>query len=201
MRIDFFMLRTIVGYSLIVLGGYVSLLNWTAPIISKRSGRNVSTVPFFGAGFLGLGIFLLTESLWWSLIAIPLDLGTLFLPFGVAAIILDAWKHSRGRRVQRLKTRDRAREIQIDLYKNSAATIVFSFDARNASHDQPFLTKASWTAQWKETGDGIELYDFADGGSLVLQSNGNNYHSVETSTRQSDARYKLDGLQFDIEKN
>ena len=123
----------IIGYALLVLGAFVACYNWYAPIASHRSNRNVSMVPLVGATLLGTGIYLVTSSFWWSLLAIPLDLGTLCLVFAFPTFIANEWATSRYNLVHEFHSAEGWRNISLRLFRNKAACFKLDFDKESAS--------------------------------------------------------------------
>ena len=75
----------------VLLGGFFAVLNWSALFVAKRTGRNVSVIPLIGGVLLAVGIYRLTDSIWLSLLAIVLDLGTLILFATIPLLIRQLW--------------------------------------------------------------------------------------------------------------
>ena len=123
----------IFGIILLAFGGFIAACNWTAPIISWRSGRNVSMVPLIGGALVGAGIYFLTGSAWWALLGIPLDLGTLTLIVSLPWLVNELWSTSRFARLHQFECRDSGREIRIELSSNSKAALTIVFDQFEAA--------------------------------------------------------------------
>ena len=108
---------------LILLGGFIAASNWYAPIRSKREERHVSTVPLIGVALLGGGIYTLSGSLLWALLAIPFDLGTVLFLLGLPWLFSELWQTSWFNELANFIARDNGREVLITLYRNGRVSI------------------------------------------------------------------------------
>lgn len=145
-----------------------------------------------------MGIFLVTGSFWWSLIAILLDPGTVVLLVAAPHLTNVLLSTSRYRKILSLRAKDLGREIELELFKNSIATITINYDqATMANHSLPYLTQCGLMAKWKETADGFEVYNYSDGRILTLQFVNGAYQSSEfIDLSKSEIPYQLGNLEF-----
>lgn len=188
----------IFGYVLLLLGTVVACGNWYAPIASYRSKRNVSMVPLVGAALLGTGIYTVTSSVWWSLLAIPLDLGTLCLIFAVPAIIDSEWSTSRFNLVHEFHSTQDFQSISLRLYRNSTACFKLEFDPELAPSDNCATPISLGLAgKWEQCSNGFRIYNYGSGREMMLTSKGEAFISSESAIPDTSPTYsRMDGLAF-----
>jgi hypothetical protein len=193
----------IFGVITILLGGFVAAMNWYSPFQSQRENRHVSMVPLIGAGLIGVGIYSLTGSLLWSLIAIPLDLGTLFFVLGLPWLFNEFWQTSRFNAVAKFNTNDNGREIVITLYKNGGASINQEYNGTVGPQEHGAIPcSRGFAGKWKFVDDEFLLTELSGGRELKLVFAGNSYVSSESNV-ESDAKNHtlMNNLIFEQTKN
>tara|TARA_R110002111_G_scaffold1157_1_gene8190 strand:- start:54425 stop:54901 length:477 start_codon:yes stop_codon:yes gene_type:complete len=147
------------GILAIILGGYIALMNWSAPIQSKRQNRHVSMVPFFGAILLAVGIYSLTGSILWALIAIPCDPGTGLFLLALPRLFNELWQTSRFNELATFYNNDQGREIFIRLYRNRRATITQKYNDSDRSQDSGvMLCQQGSVGKWEQINDVRRTY-------------------------------------------
>jgi hypothetical protein len=87
--------------ALIVLGGFVALLNWWSLYASYRDKKFHSSVPLLGAGLLGVGMFILPSSRRYSWSAIFFDYGTLVFLIALPTLVKEGWSASKRDKKQK----------------------------------------------------------------------------------------------------
>lgn len=73
----------------------MALANWYSPFSETLTGKHSSMVPPLGGILIGVGIFLVTGSWGYALLALLLDLG---MPFFLIAIVYEMWDALKNRK-------------------------------------------------------------------------------------------------------
>ncbi|MFH1304310.1 MAG: hypothetical protein ABIK07_24920 [Planctomycetota bacterium] len=191
------------GILAIILGGYIALMNWSAPIQSQRQNRNVSMVPFFGGILLGVGIYSLTGSILWALIAIPCDPETGLFLLALPWLFNELWQTSRFNELATFYNNDQGREIFIRLYRNRRATITQKYNDTDRPQDSGvMLCQQGLVGKWERINDVFCLSEFAGGRKLELACNGENFQSTESNVEADEEQSTLmNDLNFQLTKN
>lgn len=71
----------------LLLGSYFIVLNASAPLLAKRKQRNFSMIPLLGGGLFAIGIYLLTHSILWAVLAFLIDPATLVFLIALPSLI------------------------------------------------------------------------------------------------------------------
>lgn len=192
------LLAMVFGYVLLLLGGIVALSNWYTPIASFRSKRNVSMVPLVGAALLGTGIYVITSSIWWSLLAIFLDLGTLVFVLVLPNIIYDVWATSRYNLVHEFHSAQQFRNVSLRLYRNNTACFKLSIDKESVPSGYSLGSVIiGLVGKWEPCSDGFRIYNYGDGRELLLTASGETFNCIESDlSNSSSADSRMDGLEF-----
>jgi len=187
----------VVGVILTVLGGLIAIGNWSAPFVARRTGGNVSIVPFVGGIFLSLGIYTVTKSARWALLGF-LDLGTIggviFLPL----LVHEFWSTSRFARMYRFICNDSGRDITVELFRRNRASISFASDQSVApNHFDNCPVSIGLSGEWRPTDEGFEVFNYADGRRTILTQQGESFVASESSIPDSARSFtRLNGLRF-----
>ena len=112
-----------IAFSLMGLGGLVSLLNWFCFYETRRTGHFYSAVPLVGAVFLGGGMLMLpsTRPFYW--LAAALDYGTVILISALPRLVDELWKTSRYNLLEEYIGEDGLKSVRLRLYRNGVFTI------------------------------------------------------------------------------
>lgn len=191
------------GIILILLGGFIAAMNWYAPIQSKREDRHVSMVPLIGAALLGGGIYSLSGSLLWSLLAIPCDLGTVLFVVGLPWLFSELWQTSRFNELAKFIANDNGREIFVTLYRNGHASINQEYNGTVGPQEHGSIpVSRGFSGKWELNDNVFHLTEITGGRDLLLVPTGNNFLSTE-SQLESDAKTHtlMDNLVFEQTKN
>ena len=191
------------GVLLISFGGFIALMNWLAPIQSKLKGRHVSMVPLFGSVFIAAGIYSVTDSFLWSLIAIPVDLGTLMFFLGLPWLFKELWKTSSFNELVNFYANDNGREVLISLYKNNVVSIHIEFNNTVKPIDSIAIpVSAGFEGKWQLLGDDFLIFEFSQGRKLELNADNDNFFCIETCIEADAEKHTLMGnLTFKQTKN
>ncbi len=84
------------------LGSIISLSNWATIYLSWETTKFVSSVPLFGALFLGLGLALFEKTRYYALLCPVADYGTLILIVSIPRLIKEEWETSNFNLIQTL---------------------------------------------------------------------------------------------------
>jgi hypothetical protein len=187
----------------ILLGGFIAAMNWYAPIQSKLESRSVSMPPFIGAAMMGFGIYHLTDSIRWSLLAIPLDLGTLLFLIGLPWLIAESLKTAQYNEVVTFYSDDRGRELFITLYRNGVASIRQDYNGTVGPQEQGAIPGSrGFNARWEQNGDVFSLTDITGGREMVLTPDEGGFLSSESKVEPEAKPHTLmDNLRFTQTKN
>ncbi|QDU20571.1 hypothetical protein [Urbifossiella limnaea] len=85
--------QTIAGL-LLALGSWVSLLNWVVLLVSWRTGKFHSAIPFVGGFCLGVGALLLPPLRPYAWAAVLLDWGTIVVVLSLPSVVQELWETS-----------------------------------------------------------------------------------------------------------
>ena len=193
----------IFGIVMILLGGFFAAMNWYAPIQSQRENRHVSMVPLVGAVLLGIGIYLISGSMLWSLLAIPLDLGTLLFVLGLPWLFSELWQTSRFNELAKFHADDNGRDIHITLYKNAICAINQEYNETVGPQEHGAIPcSRGFSAKWQLSDDVFHITDITGGREMELVPNGGGYTSSESNV-ESDAKAHtlMNNLNFVQTKN
>lgn len=192
-----------VGIITIVLGGFIALMNWLAPIQSKLKNRHVSMVPIFGALLIGIGIYSITDSFLWSLLAIPLDLGTLMFVLSLPWLFNEIWETSRFNELSKFYTNDNGRKIFITLYKKGLVCIYQEYNDTANPQEQGYIpVSQGFTGKWELIDNKFYITEFLGGRKLELIINGDSFLSIESNVEPNAEKHTLmDDLIFNQTKN
>lgn len=183
----------LLGILLLIAGGYVAIFNWTAPLLSRRYGRNISIVPLIGAGLLALGLLCLNVPARYLWIPAVADLGTLMLLLVIPWALHEAWVYCPLRRIRRFVARDRSREIRIDLFRGGHARIWCTFNIGANEHFGMCPAAFSYVARWRGSDDSYELFEYGGERRLTLNIVDGVFESSESRDADS-ANLKYDTL-------
>lgn len=186
----------IVGVLLMIVGGAITLANWSAPIVSLCSDRNVSMVPLVGGCFLALGIYVSTKSIGTALLGFALDLGTICFVVSLPWLAFELWSTSRFARVHNLKCHEPGRDISVELFQRGRAAMTMRFDPE---HFEGSPVSIGFSAKWESRGEGFEVFEYADGRSIALTWRDGSYLASELSIPiAADSWTLLDGCRFKV---
>ncbi|MEZ6096648.1 MAG: hypothetical protein R3C03_20865 [Pirellulaceae bacterium] len=142
----------IFGCVMMLLGVIPAAANWYSPFSEALTGKYNSMVPPVGGILIGIGIYSLTRSIWWALLAIPLDLGLVLLPFFLHSIVSDAIAHSKRNEIGDFVAFRDGHKTTLKLFKNSTARFTHSVGT----------AQYGFAGKWSKIADGYEIYNYLD---------------------------------------
>lgn len=170
----------ILAYILIVVGGLVSLINWTTPIASWRSKRFVSPAPFGGALLLGVGLLLLPETRPFAWVALIADFGTLVFIIAIPRLVWIAWATSRFNLVHAFAADTDGRAVTIKLFCRQIAEISVKFDPPILFDDgRGFVNSFGLVGSWSPTTAGFVIKGYDSDRELRVLNQGGRYVTAE----------------------
>ena len=187
----------VVAYTLIAVGGLLSLLNWGTLITSLRRRRAVSAIPLIGAVPLALGIGLLPEWRRFAWLAIPADYGTLILILMLPRIAFDMWSTSGVNIVHRFTFNADGRLVVINLFRRGIAVIRVEFDPPAPCDDRGGLVVSfGLVGTWVVTDAGFAIAGYASDRQLDVRREDDRYVTVESNapTGRNESYISLDKL-------
>jgi hypothetical protein len=143
-------LTLLVAAALIGFGGFIVVVNWWTLIQNLRGKQYRSPIPFFGAAFLGAGMFILppTRPYFWS--ALVLDYGTLMVLLG---LIPAMWSESYFALVGEYLGETATKRVCLRLYRRGIFTIEWQ---RHHTSDKGDIV-GSDTNAWQRDGPRLTL--------------------------------------------
>jgi hypothetical protein len=177
----------IIGCTLILLGVLPALANWYSPFSETLTGKHSSMVPPIGGLLIGIGIYCITQSIWWSLLAIAADLGMIVLIVLLPSLISETITYSKFNEVGDFLAFRNGHKTTLKLYRNLTARFTYSTGG----------TQYSFPATWSKFDNGYEICDYIANRKCILTEKQQHFESVELLDI-NDARNEIDlnGLIF-----
>jgi hypothetical protein len=147
-------------------------------------------VPFFGAGFLAVGLYFIpaTSSFWW--VAILVDVGTLSFVVELPVIGRDFWRTSSFKLRHRFSAASETQKTALRFYAEGIAVMAL----KHAGEMEKSLTL---DGTWSEEGGVFRVEFGASGPLLMLEPNGSEFRVRETNfSAWNDPWQGLDGVSF-----
>ncbi|MBM9520827.1 hypothetical protein JWG39_13470 [Desulforhopalus vacuolatus] len=173
------MITILTGLS-IALGGYIAIMNWYTIYASYTSEKNVSSVPFFGAFFLVLGLlgFPLTSRYAWA--GILVDYGTLVLLLALPMLAWDSWTTSRFNLLYRFLADADGRRDDIRMFKRNKFTIKTDYDPPIPGDEHGALVLSQGrVGKWLTAGDSFCLEGYEEDRILRIRKNDGEFITEE----------------------
>ena len=146
---------------MILLGVLPAAANWYSPFSEALTGKYSSMVPPVGGLLIGIGIFSLTQSIWWALLAIPSDLGLILLPIFLYLMVVDVIAHSKHNVIGNFEAFRDGHKTALTLYKNSTARFTHSIGT----------AQYGFAGKWSKAIDGYEIHDYLESRICTLTQN------------------------------
>lgn len=109
--------------TLIVIGGFFSILNWIAWVASLRSGKHVSGIPLIGGVLILVGMLLSAQTRTLAWIGLLVDPGTFLFLLATPAIWRQAWSTSRFNLLEEYLGQTPTKSVRIRLFRGGAFTM------------------------------------------------------------------------------
>jgi hypothetical protein len=167
------------GIILIVLGSFVSLINWCTFFASSRR-RYISPIPLIGATLLGCGMALLPETRPFAWLSLIVDYGTLAFLIVLPSIAWECWATSWINLLHFFKTNDSGRQIEIKLFRRGIAVISARFDPPAPCSDVGgHVLSFDMVGKWTATPGGYCITEYAADRELFLVLANGLYRTTE----------------------
>jgi len=177
----------IFGCVMILLGVLPAAANWYSPFSEALTGKYCSMVPPVGGLLIGIGIFSITQSIWWALLAIPSDLGLMLLPIFLYSMVVDVIAHSKHNVIGNFEAFRDGHKTTLTLYKNSDARFKYSVGP----------AQYGFAGKWSKTIDGYEIRDYLVSRICTLAIDEQQLVSTETISEDLEQNdIDLNGLVF-----
>jgi hypothetical protein len=180
---------------LVVLGGYVVVINWGCLIETRRTGRFHSAVPLVGPLLIGAGLLLLPLARPWAGTPLLADWGTLVLLFAAPRLVREGWETSRFTLVAEYRGgRDLPGErgtitVCLRLHRGGACAVEYNRTRPTAQTGMPSWSSMSLIGTWVRVGPLLTLrigntptrFEIvpADGGESLRQVSGFSWEGAE----------------------
>ena len=187
-----------IGIIAIIIGGLISLANWGCLYRSWKTKRHISSVPLVGAILLIFGLFQFEGTRPYAWIGIVVDYGTLVFICSIPFLIREFWSTSRVNLIREYDGSSSTTHHNLKLYKNGVFVIESKVDPpRPANEYGALIGSFGFQGKWTETGNSINLSDYAEDRTLNLQESNGKLISRETNY-PDDKEHQYDSLE-DIE--
>jgi hypothetical protein len=182
----------ILALVIIVLGALLAAANWYSPFSKSLTGKHSSMIPPIGGLFIGIGVFSLTGSIGWALLALLSDLGMIVLIVFLPCLISDIWSTAKINEIGDYIAFRNGHKTTLKLYKNSTATFTYSTGD----------TQYGFSGKWAGIQNGYEICDYIGTRKCKLIWRQNQLDSIETLGASEPHVVDLNGLVFSaVKKN
>jgi len=181
------------------LGSLIALYNWATVYLSWRTKKFVSSIPIFGALFLGLGLIFFEKTRYYALLCLVADYGTLILIASLPRLIKEECKTSNFNLIQTFAGKSKCTEYVLKLYKKGLFVIKVEVEpSQRVNGHGAKISQFGFIGKWEEDKGTIELKEY-DGNrkAKLIESNGK--YLVKEANYPIDRQYKydfLDGIEF-----
>jgi hypothetical protein len=185
--------------ALLLLGAYISSINWLSIYWSNRDKKHHSSVPLLGAFFLGLGLagFRATRPFWWT--SIFIDYGTLVAILGLPYLLFQFWRTAGFNRLHQFRCQEEGRKTTVTLYKSGVGVVLVEFDPPvrpNPTADYR-TSSISRSCSWRRIDSSYELNELGEGRIIRITKRGEQLIVEDTPDSEPDsASYRLSGIKL-----
>ena len=187
----------------ILLGGYISLMNWMMLYLSIKKKKFHSSVPFFGAIFLGSGLAYFESTRNYAVLSVIADWGTLVFFVSIPNLIKVMWETSSFNLVRKYVGKTAIAQYELYLYKFGHFTMKTNYNPNQPCGDHgAMIAKSGMGGKWQESNGVIEFKENY-GKSFSLVPKGNTF-CIEEPDYPIDKKYKhdcLDGIELILQKS
>lgn len=164
----------------LVIGVCFAVLNWYSIYASRKSNKNVSPIPLFGALFLVLGLLGFQETKPYAWAGILADYGTLNLIFAIRLLACELWMTSRINLMHRFLSNAQGRRDDIRLFKRGKFIIKTEYNPPVACNGHgALIVSQSRTGTWSEDGDSYYFKGYKDDRMTKITKQGDEFITEE----------------------
>jgi hypothetical protein len=192
----------ILAIIMIALGGFISFVNWMTLYQSWKTKKFVSSIPLFGAIFLGAGLACFQKTRNYAFLSLVADYGTLVFIISAPKLLSQFWQTSSSNLFQAFDGQSQSFKYKLNLYNNET----FVIDAK-AQYSQPAneygarIEQFGLCGKWENNEGIIYLTKYDNNRVLKLIKTDDNKYIAEEINYPQDRKYKYDlmnGIMFSL---
>ena len=181
------------------LGLVISISNWATIYLSWRTKKFVSSVPIFGALFLGLGLAFFEKTRYYALLCLIADYGTLVLIISIPRMVREEWKTCNFNLIQTFVGESKHTKYVLKLYRKGVFVIKAEVKPPQPTNEYGAqLLMFGFLGKWEDNKGSIELKGY-DGNREIKLTKTNGKYLVKETNYPVDREYKYDllnGVEF-----
>jgi len=187
-------LTIVIAVILMLAGGLIAIGNWWSVYRSYRTKRFHSSVPFIGAGLLGLGMFILPATRMYCWTAVILDYSTLAFLVAFPRLAQEFWRTTRFNLVSEYIGRTSTITVCLRLFRSGV------FIMRIELHLPPNrcgLRSTGTTGRWRREGTRLILQTQSESGIFDVVTSAPTErlrHSVGLQSLEKNSGVSLSGI-------